>query len=723
MSNHTMTSSPDTFERLKTIHCKSCGEESLAACHFCGGCGQQLQEPCLDCGENNSIDVSYCGKCGADVVAIVAAAQHTIAEAISQADNQAGTGRFQEAVAMLKATVVADHPQLQNLVDQIHRRIEQFPKQREKAIAESQQMISEVNGLLEQRKFHLAHQRLKSVLPTFRTQELRKLLENVQSKVDESDYLRTTVRKMLHDRNYADLLQQVKRLAELNPDDEQVIALLAKLQEHDDHKRTQVSGQLIKLVKFALDKSDYKSAMSAINKLPVPIQNKETLKLVQAVKERVWLAEHLRTAPYITTTVLALAERMKSLQPNDDQSRSISKKLTHRWHQAERKDLTHPISWAKSPDQTAFGLPVDFLPLPVELARTRKSPAVTCQPMLVPFGLALQAIGEAEINIDLTPRDSKPSWLKRLTRRGHKETAKVGWGINIGTTNIKAIQLVRGSKDSEIQVAQSVTYPLQNDAPEQTPCLGNTISQFLKRHDVVDQPLVISLPGVQTFFRYFDIPAPKPSKFAEAVQYEMRARIPLKEGALGYDYRWSELTATEKSVVPRRRVLLVAAKRNHIEERLQFFREAKVSRCVVQSDCLAIGNAVLHSRKIPINSNTGSLAILEIDAETSNLVVLNKSDVWFCGLYLGTNSMDQVLVNKLKIPKTKAELLRMQPHKAPCLYELHELLIPEFAALAATSRRALDQYQREVGQPIARLLLCGSGAEQHGLLRYLRLGN
>jgi len=57
------------------------------------------------------------------------------------------------------------------------------------------------------------------------------------------------------------------------------------------------------------------------------------------------------------------------------------------------------------------------------------------------------------------------------------------------------------------------------------------------------------------------------------------------------------------------------------------------------------------------------------------------------------------------------------------LHELHELLLPEFAALAATVRRALDQYQREVGQPISQLFLCGSGSEQAGLLRYLRLGD
>lgn len=716
-----MTSSSESPLQASSVRCVQCGEEASLSRRYCGKCGHLLWEPCLVCGENNPVDERFCGKCGSDIDAEVQSAQQELAKVIATVDDQAAKGRFLDAVATLEGLSIAEHSLLQASAAQIRHRIESFPQQRQKAIEFSKRVVGNVHQLLQEKRYERSLEQLTAVPNAFRNQEINDLLEEVETRVRESRALRQRVKDSLQRRDFQSLLPQVERLAELAPDDQQVLGLLAQLQQRQGQRHKQESAKLLAAAKAALAKCDYRQAQEALQKLPANTKNDpDTAKTVLAIKERVWLANQLGTEPFLSPTLLTIAERLLKLQPHDQRHAELAKRLHTRWLKANRENHGKPIPWAKSHETSVLGLPVAPLSLPTELVASAKTDHTSAQGMVVAFGLALQGLGKAEISLDLAPKEKRSSWLNRLTTRGKRQAVQRAWGIDIGTKNLKAIQLVANDQDNTIAVSQSLVVPLrsrdENDEADAA-SLAEAVQRLVQQCSLDGEDVALNLPGTQTLHRFFDIPAAKPAKFFEAVEYEMRARIPLEAEQVLFDYHWSELP-TANDGPPQRRVLLAAANRNHVKERLQAFADAGVSRLLVQGDCLALGNAIWHCR--PTAAAGETVGVVEIGAGTSNFVILSGSTLWCRGLFHGTDAFDEAIAVGMDKTAHEAELLRCKPETLAAMHELDELLTPEFSSFAEELERTLGRFQNETGQSVSRLYLCGAGSLQYGLLRHLQ---
>ena len=705
-----------------------------------------MWDPCLACGEKNSVVTDFCGHCGDDLRQSVRARQRHLQDALSQADEKARSGRFLEALSLLESQEIVAHSKLVDLAGQVHDRLERFPRQREEAIAGARQVTGVVQELLKQNKYHAAYQQLQSVPAAFLNQELRAMLEQVQARVRESDTLRRQVKEKLRDRSYRDLLPQVKRLAALNPDEDQIQQLLGQLvarQAREDRGR---ASQLILQVKTALTHCDYKQARRMIDAVPEGIEDPNVQKAAMVVKEQIWMAELLPSAPYLSETLLAMAQRFMRQQSQDQRLVELIRQMEQRWARSAKVRKTRPILWAKPPEQTPLGVPVDLLPCPGELESGPGKSSLVGASHAVAFGLALQALGQAEFAINLVPQEDGSSWLRRIASRSSKRSGRAAWGIEIGSHGLKAVLLA--NKDSAadstgrlvLKVLQSVFLPHRaagvRDAtdklsdPGKDPSEGDrfpgseTVRRFLDKHDLTGRAVAINLPGTQTLGRFVDLPAAKPNRFHEAVRYEVRAKVPLSEEETLYDYHWTEAAAQDGSGPPLRRVLIAASQRKNVEGRLHAFAATGAGQLIVQSDCLALGNTAAHLQATARKglSSQGAVAIAELGTMTTNFVVLRESQAWFRGIHLGANAWNLALARGYQQTHRQAEALRLQPEKWPHMHQIHACLLPEFATVTKTLRKTMDQYQRETGHSISRLYLCGGGSRQFGLLRYLRLG-
>ena len=736
-----MTRKPEISAEPTTVPCALCSEEVVLSLRYCGKCGSQTWDPCIACGEKNPIGVRFCGHCGEDQESSIQARREQIQGLILEADDKAKTGRYLDAMALLENLDIAKHSRMSDLAEQIRHRRERFPQQREEAIAQANLTIVEVRSLLERCQYHQAHQRLVAVPPALMTHELRVFLEEARKNVEESDRLRLHVKEKLRERNYEGLRHNVQRLAELNADDEKVEKLLRQLVKRQAREDRKLASQRIHLARTALAECDYKQASQALCAVPEGIEEPKIEKALLDVKERIWMAEMLRTTPHVDATLLAVAKRLVKLQPGDQHAAEMGRRMSQRWAKSQREKYTRPVPWANGLKQTLLDMPVDLLPHPCELANGPGTAQEMGASHGVAFGLALQSLGHAEFALNLAPREKKTSWLKRMVPRGSKRAFDMAWGIDLSSKGLKAIMLAGeetstgGHRPGTVKILQSVFLPhraidtrkgaIEPKGKEKVESAhAETVQRFLDQYNPSGLDLAINIPGTQTLGRFFELPASKSNQFQEAVRYEVRARIPLDEQELLCDHFWTEIDSRERAGTRLRRVTLAAASRQTICERLSLFFQSKSGEPIVLSDCLALANLAWYLRKTAqvCFPGTGSLAVVDIGSTTTNIVMLHELQVWFRGIHWGANNWDQAISIHFQKTQRDAEALRQHPEKSPHMHKLHACLLPGFAELEETLRNTIDQYHHETGNVVSQLFLCGGGSRQFGLLRYLRLG-
>ena len=256
--------------------------------------------------------------------------------------------------------------------------------------------------------------------------------------------------------------------------------------------------------------------------------------------------------------------------------------------------------------------------------------------------------------------------------------------------------------------------------------LRESLQPLFERENFGDQPVTIGIPGTHCLGRFFDLPAPDEERFADAVSYERQARIPLQPDEVCSDYAWRDVrdgaSAVSDDSLGMRRVVLTAASKQLVVRRREWLDGHVEAPLQIQSDCVALHNALAQRVGDGEQPNQAPIAVLEVGQTSSNLLVCWRGGVWFWGLYQGTAGFDRALIDECQLTVEAAQQLRERMETAQPMHKVDGLLSEPFDELATAVRRTLDRWQQQYDQPVKGLQLCGGGAYQFGLLRFLRYG-
>lgn len=305
------------------------------------------------------------------------------------------------------------------------------------------------------------------------------------------------------------------------------------------------------------------------------------------------------------------------------------------------------------------------------------------------------------------------------------------WGVDVGARVLKAVQL--GLSGDELSIQKMYRAPVGG-----AESAAETIARFIAEHDLSASTVAVNLPSTQTLARFFQIPAPKPDKFRDAVAYELKARIPLAADQTVYDYHWSPVADAVDDAPSSmlRRVTLVAAATDHVQQRLQPWHDSGAAELLVAADSLALINGLVgpfeadpKGQKVkhapppaPVPADLAGTAFLDAGAATFNLAALTPSGLWFRGLYLGTEGMNKALAAGMQITVDEADALRRAPQRSPSMRKVQSAIDDELGRLHAAVHRGIDQLIAETGSRPRRLLLCGGLSHQLGWLQRLQRG-
>ncbi len=170
--------------------------------------------------------------------------------------------------------------------------------------------------------------------------------------------------------------------------------------------------------------------------------------------------------------------------------------------------------------------------------------------------------------------------------------AKSAWGIDIGQCALKALKLVDYGDGDEVQVEafEVIEHPdvLSHPDVDRADLIHQALEAFMTRHDLKGSTVAVSVPGQNSFTRFFPPPPVEAKRLPGIVQYEARQQIPFPIDEVIWQWQ-----AFEDEDSPDIEVGIFAMKRGDIAETLSHFDLAGMGVDLVQIGPLGLYNFLM----------------------------------------------------------------------------------------------------------------------------------
>jgi type IV pilus assembly protein PilM len=711
-----MMSLVEEIERVPetAIHCPRCETASLPNRKFCARCGAALWEPCLRCGEPCAADESFCGACGAQLAELAVEQTEQAEAALRTAAEMQAVSRFDEAIAVLAPLAKKSHPRLAEYTAQARQltgRLAEEHRRQRIAATEAQQRADRCLAACD---YDGAARLLDGIPPSLQDDDVRQLRAKIAEQQREIDVLAEKLRDDVHHNRVLDLPARIEQLLAVKPDHPYVRTVGA-----------QVQSRLVAVAKKMLTEHRYAQALDLLDRISVWSDASNFQRLYQQTAELAWLDGDLRNSPVIDQTLIAVAERLRRLAPGNPRVVRLYDELQRRVRTVEPGQRVEPLAWARPPEQTPLGVPIDWLAGfrrlscgeavdGAELARNPGRFAVAC-------GLALAGVKQAALRIDLLSAQEL-GLLRRAKYLMQPQTSQSAWGIDMGGNSLKAVKLSwsKAKKQATIEAATLIEHakPLSyaSNAAEETKIASETLKTFLDAHKITTERVCVGLPGRMTLSRQIELPPIERTKAAKLIQFEAAHQLPFPLEQLVWDFH--VLDEGKEGC----RALLIAAKRASAQHFLEAFERRDLRIDLLQPDFVALHNFLNHDYLAAGNGGT-VVAALDVGCSVTNVIVSGPQSLWFHSCGVAGQSFTRALVKEFNLTTAQAEQRKRTPEAAERISEVYEALSPVFDDLLKEVQQSLAAYaKQQPDRPVEQVVALGGGFCLHGLFRHLRCG-
>ena len=726
-------SSIDEMEGAKQValRCPQCETSNLPQRKFCGKCGASLWETCLRCGNLGPAAESYCPICGTNLGEVAAEQQESLEADFRKVAELHAACCFDDALVLLVPISKRTHPRLAEQALRAGQLIRELVAERDRRRTEAEIASQRARKSFDACDFDGAAEILAQIPSPLRNEATAQLDAQVAARRQEIAALTEEVRAAVREKRILDLASRIDRLLALKPDHPVGGELAEKVQRH-----------LLSAAEKHLAEHRYDEAHRLLVRIPLPVRTPTAEELHRRVAELAWLAWDLRNAPVIDATLVSVAKRLRLLAPGDPQAVKLSTELQRRTKLAESKQRARPQPWARPPQQTALGVPVEWLSGFRRLGRaeTLEQPELLQQAgrLAVACGLALTALGEAAMPINLFS-SGNPGVLKWVGGLVRSWSDRPGWGIDLGPSGLKAVQLA-WDQDQQQAVIRAVALiehakPLSHAAneAEERKLIEETLAKFVDGQETKSTQVCLGIPGRMSLMLPVELPPIESAKLPKLIEYEARCEFPIPLEQLAWDFQLfpplpvGSHGSAEAEGRDGQRALLIGAKHAATQRFLEPCERLGLRVDAIQTDVVGLHNLLVHEH-FPDDENgsppaEGAVAAIDVGCDATNIVVSSPYSLWSHACGVAGQTFTRALVKDLKFGIAQAEQQKRAPESAGRLSDLFEAWSPVFQDLLRDLRDSLATYAEAAPDgPVRQIIGLGGGFALHGLLRGLRCG-
>ncbi len=284
-------------------------------------------------------------------------------------------------------------------------------------------------------------------------------------------------------------------------------------------------------------------------------------------------------------------------------------------------------------------------------------------------------------------------------------------GLDIGSGFLKLVAIDHGKGGPQLS-GVSVT-PVLADAIVEGEIMdpgivSDTIQGLFKTAGIKQKKVVVAVGGRDVIIKKIQVDRMKESEAFDVVRWEAQQHVPFDIEAVELDFQILDPEGEGLQMD----VLLVAAKRDLVEDKVQLLAQAGLEPEIVDVDAFALHNAfgVNHPEAM-----RGVTALLNVGHELTNVNVLDQGiPLLTRDLTVGTRKIREDLQRERGVSAEDADAMLKGFERSPDLDPYVQGRGEEIAVGVERASAFLQSASREAGS-IQRVYCCGGGARVPGL--------
>lgn len=292
-------------------------------------------------------------------------------------------------------------------------------------------------------------------------------------------------------------------------------------------------------------------------------------------------------------------------------------------------------------------------------------------------------------------------------------------GLDIGSSAVKIAEIGRSSRGMELRCLDSAPLPPEaiiDGSIMDFGAVAGAIRTLLSRNKIRARRAATSVSGHSVIIKRITLPLMSRAELDDAIQWEAQQYIPdINDVNIDYEVLFERPDAPKPEVD----LMLVAVRKEMIEDYVGVLREAGLDSAVVDVDAFAVENIVEANYDLDPGE---AIAVFDIGASVMNVCVfrgghnLLTRDVSF-----GGNQFNEELQKHLNVSYQDAESLKQgKPVEGVDRARAEEIVKKVSNALALEIERSLEYHSMTSGdEPLDRMVLAGGCAHLPGLTDFL----
>lgn len=291
-------------------------------------------------------------------------------------------------------------------------------------------------------------------------------------------------------------------------------------------------------------------------------------------------------------------------------------------------------------------------------------------------------------------------------------------GLDIGSHSIKVMELKEGKggqwKLSKFGLHKLPAEAIVDGAIMNSAAVVEGIRDLVARHKIKAREVTTGISGHSVIIKKITLPMMSDEELTESIQWEAEQYIPFSVNDVNLDTQ----VISRAEETGQMEVLLVAAKKDIIQEYTSVIQEAGLKPLIVDVSAFAIENS------FDINDDGEAsevVALVNIGASLVNINILNNGVTAFTrDINMGGNQFTEEIQKQLNVSHEEAEALKLGGNistsqsttEAVVPQEVGSILRSTSESLAVEIQRSIDFYlATAAGLTLSKLVLSGGTAK------------